>query len=162
MVEEGYDTAQVCLNGHIITASAASDPQFQKKFCDKCGERTVMECESCQISIRGHYHDPDFFESPIISLPSFCHNCGKPFPWTQKRLQAAIDLVAEDDKLSARDKEQFNQSVNDITRDTPQAQVGATRIKKVLTKATAGTANAFRELFIDVVSKTVKEIIWSL
>lgn len=33
-----YNTAQVCLNGHIITAYADSYEQHRKDFCSECGQ----------------------------------------------------------------------------------------------------------------------------
>ena len=37
----GYDTAQVCLNGHVITQFAETRPEHLKKFCDKCGATLI-------------------------------------------------------------------------------------------------------------------------
>jgi hypothetical protein len=155
-----FDTAQICLNGHIITAMAAEHPERQKKFCDRCGEPTLMQCQSCQTAIRGYYHVYNVFTATGIPLPAYCHSCGKPYPWTERRVQAAIDLAAEEESLSAEDKKQFNQSVNEITRDTPQAQVGATRLKKLLAKFGAGTGKAVRDIVVDIASEAVKKTIW--
>jgi hypothetical protein len=38
---EGWDVAQVCLNGHIITMYAKTMPKYSEEFCGKCGEKTV-------------------------------------------------------------------------------------------------------------------------
>ena len=30
-----YDTAKICINGHVITDSLKTDPQINQNFCDK-------------------------------------------------------------------------------------------------------------------------------
>ena len=45
-----YDIAQICLNGHVITEKARGAPEFAQKFCKKCGESTITECQSCRNS----------------------------------------------------------------------------------------------------------------
>lgn len=35
--ERWFDTAQVCLNGHIINRQAESNPEANSKFCKQCG-----------------------------------------------------------------------------------------------------------------------------
>jgi len=51
-----YDTAQICTNGHVINSMARSEPKHNKKFCDKCGAKTIMNCPNCNSPIRGDYH----------------------------------------------------------------------------------------------------------
>ena len=33
-----YHTAQICLNGHVITDSYDKNPEFRQNYCDKCGQ----------------------------------------------------------------------------------------------------------------------------
>ncbi len=64
MSEGRYDTAQICMNGHIINSMSKSHPEHNKEFCDKCGARTITKCPHCNTPIRGHYHEPlGFFPS---------------------------------------------------------------------------------------------------
>ena len=56
------------------------------------------------------------------------------------------------------DAEEFITSVNEIARDTPQAQVGATRIKGLLITAAPAAAQVIRELVVDIASETAKKI----
>jgi hypothetical protein len=77
-----YDVAQVCREGHVITTTAQSAPQFRRAFCGDCGSPTIMACEHCQAPIRGYYHVPGFIGGTLdIELPNYCHECGKPYPW---------------------------------------------------------------------------------
>ena len=54
-MREGYDTAQVCVNGNVTTATALTAPDRRKDFCPTCGERTMMQCPSCEEPIQGYY-----------------------------------------------------------------------------------------------------------
>ena len=80
-----YDTQQVCENGHQITDSYNQHPSHSKKYCDKCGEKTIIACLYCHAEIRGHYYAQGVFSSHSADVPSHCHNCGKPYPWTEKK-----------------------------------------------------------------------------
>ncbi len=48
-----HDTAQICLNGHVITTHANTSPDLMQKHCDKCGEPTITKCPNCKSDIRG-------------------------------------------------------------------------------------------------------------
>lgn len=157
-MKEGYDTAQICLNGHVIAAMAASSPQFQQSFCDKCGEETIMECPECKDTIRGHYHVPGVVGGYDYDLAHFCHNCGKPFPWTTRTLAAASELAKNE--LSEDESEEFDRNLGEIVRETPQAKASASRIKTLLGKMAAGTAKSVREIIVDVASESAKKMLW--
>ena len=48
-----YYTAQICKNGHVITANYDKYSEFQEAFCDKCGAPTITDCEGCNKAIGG-------------------------------------------------------------------------------------------------------------
>lgn len=156
----GYDTAQFCLNGHCITSCAATSPEFTSKFCRTCGAQCITHCPSCRSTIRGYFHVPGMFGSVEISTPSFCHECGKPYPWVAANLEAAKSLADELDELQLDERELLKSSLEDLIRDTPKTQVAIVRFKKLLPKAGRGAAEAMRRLLIDVVSEAVKKSIW--
>lgn len=98
-----YDTQQVCLNGHQITDNYHGHPEFRKDFCDKCGERTIHVCPNCDSEIRGEYHAGGItvlgFSTPV---PEFCHVCGKPYPWTEKKQEVEESIADRDSKEHLR------------------------------------------------------------
>ena len=96
-----------------------------------------------------------------LPLPSFCPDCGEPYPWTEASLKAAKELADELDNLSLEEREILKKSLDDIMvmEDTPQTPVAATRFKKLIVKAGKPAAEAFRKLLIDVASETAKKII---
>lgn len=158
-----YDTAQICTNGHVINSCLVSIPQHNKNFCDKCGTPTVTNCQNCNASIEGYYHQSNataLIYHTDLPLPSFCPECGKPYPWTEARLKAAKELSDELDDLSLEERETLKKSLDDIVRDVPQTTVAATRFKKILAKAGPVVADSFRKILVDVLSETAKKIIW--
>ena len=156
--KEGYDTAQICLNGHTINDYATQFPEDNKPHCTECGERTTAACERCHHDIRGRYW-PSMSLAAYIQ-PHFCQQCGEPYPWTERRLKAARDLSDVAEGLTQEERDTLKRSLDDIVRDTPQTIVAAARFKKLLARAGKGAAEGFRTILIDFVSETAKKAIW--
>jgi len=159
MREDWYDVAQICLNGHVINASSRRYPQYNKKFCDKCGAATITSCQDCNTEIQGRFYSPHLIDCTRYKIPSFCYNCGKPYPWTKTKLKAAQELALEMENLSPDEKEVLTKSIDDIVKDTPETSLAATRIKKLLSKAGKTAASAFRDLVVDIASETAKKLL---
>jgi len=99
-----YDVMQVCLNGHKITATYASNPEFRQAKCDQCGADTIHECPECGTPIRGEYHVPGVADlTPGPDPKDYCHECGEPYPWADEAEDFAdVDASVLDDELAAR------------------------------------------------------------
>src|ERR1035437_9563938 len=48
-----YDTAQICANGHLITAAANQNPERKQPFSLSCGAMTTTICPACGKPSRG-------------------------------------------------------------------------------------------------------------
>lgn len=155
-----YDTAQVCLNGHSVNSMTISAPELSAKFCDRCGQPTITQCASCSQDIRGHYHVPGVYSGFPYHAPKHCHACGAAYPWTERALQAARDLAIELAVFDEEEMKLFNESLDEIVHDTPQATVAAHRLKKLLAKTLPEMKQGIRQFLVDVTSETVKKIIW--
>ncbi len=118
-----------------------------------------MECPKCNMQIRGYYHIPNCVGNFDFSPPNFCYSCGGEFPWTERKRQSALDLFLEEIQ-DKKDQETFRQSLADVVKDNPQAKVGASRIAKLLSKAGNATANAIRDILVDIVSESAKKVIF--
>jgi hypothetical protein len=155
-----YDTAQICLNGHMINDTATKYPLQNSPFCSKCGSETIMACRNCQTRIYGAYvGDGALTGLHSAPVPAFCRACGKAFPWTATRIEAARMLADETD-LSSDDREQLKSTLLDLVRDSPQTTLATTRYKKLMLKAGKETARAFRDILVDIASETAKKAIW--
>lgn len=86
-----YDTMQVCMNGHQITSMAVKYPEYLKKRCPGCGAETITACLKCGTRIPGYHHTPGGCVVGTDPVPSFCENCGDPFPWTGKENPDSAD-----------------------------------------------------------------------
>ncbi|ACQ53499.1 DUF2321 domain-containing protein [Clostridium botulinum] len=156
-----YRIAQICLNGHIVTDSYDTTPQFREKFCTKCGSKTIISCPNCSANIRGDYESDTvcYLGSTMHTTPAYCYNCGQPYPWTKSALESARLLINEDENLSQIEKQQFSESLPDLLVEspTPKTKVAVVRFKKFLGKAATYTAEGIRDIFVDVTSETIKK-----
>ena len=156
-----YDLAQICLNGHVINSYARSSPGFNQKCCVKCGAATVTSCQHCKSDIRGKYNSQDAFSViGIYHTPSFCHECGKPYPWTEMKIEAARELAQELEGLTPEEKEALTKSIDDIVSDSPRTALGATRFKKIMMKVGKEGVSALKNILVDIVSEAAKKTIW--
>jgi hypothetical protein len=158
---KGYDAAQVCLNGHLITTFVYTQPDYNKKFCDTCGEATTSACVRCSAEIRGHYYQPGVtdFTSPGPP-PPFCHNCGHLYPWTERRLKAAREVAEDADRLNETEKKALNESVEVLVHNRPGAPGAIIEYKKLAAKAGKQVAEGLRSILVDVVSEAIKKQMW--
>ena len=143
----GYDVAQICLNGHYITGYAISSPEFTKKFCTICGAKTITACPVCNTPIRGKYSD--WFGPTKNIIPNYCHNCGKPYPWTESALQSATELLALDDNLTINETQILVDALPDLLTETPKTQLAVAKFKKFLSAASQFTLDGVRQFAID-------------
>ena len=154
-----YDTAQICVNGHVVTDKFVKSPEVGRKFCEKCGAPTITNCQACSAIIRGFHHLEHVSYSADYKLPSFCPDCGKPYPWTEAKIQAAYELTEEMENLSDEEKELLSRSIDDLITDSPRTELAATRFKKLLVKVGEPAAYALRTLVVDIASETAKKLI---
>ena len=160
MAIEGYDVAQICLNGHVVTASYNSYPQHRSPHCDQCGAGTITVCPKCSTAIRGYYRVPGVVGFHDFHAPAYCSQCGAPYPWTEARLNAARELVRELDRLDPNEKGILNRSLDDLVRDTPNTAVSALRFKQLVAKAGPFAMEGLKTILYDVLAEGAKRLIW--
>jgi hypothetical protein len=96
---------------------------------------------------------------PPYTCPSFCEDCGSPYPWTQSKLVAARELIELSDDIEAYDKEILVAGLPDLARETPKTKVAATRFRKIAVRLGGSVASALRDIAVDVASEAAKKII---
>lgn len=136
------------MNGHTITNRLHTGREA-KDFCPTCGLETISKCPSCGEEIQGWFvkrtaTTASFsrkFESfppkpPSKKPPAFCHYCGKPFPWTEKKLEAVDELVDELKALglSPHDGEVLKTSLHDLIQQNQHQEVAELKLRKILAK----------------------------
>lgn len=157
MERSEYRTAQICINGHVITDDITYR-ELMAARCKDCGAETLIHCPSCGTAIRGRYYVPDVFSvGDGYHAPSFCHKCGKPFPWTAAKVQAWNELIEESGGLSKEEQERLARSINDLIADTPQTNVAVMRVKKWLMKTGNIVGPSVRQIIVDIGTEAVKK-----
>jgi hypothetical protein len=158
-MSEEYDVQQVCENGHKITGCYSIGREDRQEFCQKCGEKTITACPNCGAEIPG---DPigegitgERYSLESADVPSFCRNCGEPYPWTQKRIQTAIQNLVEFGDLNEEEKKTIEQDVENIAKDVPEAELSARRIRRIWGRC----SRAGYEIIMEFASRTAAKIL---
>ncbi|MDA8120160.1 MAG: DUF2321 domain-containing protein [Gammaproteobacteria bacterium] len=155
-----YDTAQICLNGHVVNALSRLDSAANQDHCGKCGEKTMTACANCNAQVRGpRLPSPDdvFYVASPYDVPAHCYQCGTPFPWTQRRLDAAHALADEFDALTPEEREQLKGTLPSLFVDTPRTVVAEFTFKRLMLKVGKAGSDAMRRIVVDVVSEAVRK-----
>ena len=153
-----YDVAQVCENGHVITAYFSSSPEHGKKFCDKCGAATLSQCPQCSTPIQGEYHgEVIFIGGPAFKAPRFCRNCGAAYPWTQSAMESLNSLTELADKLSAKERDQLRLAIDDLVRDTPRTQGAIATVKILAPKIGQEVWTGMKSILIEIATESAKK-----
>lgn len=164
MSEDGsyFDVAQICRNGHVINSMARYYPTSNSPHCAQCGEPTLVTCPHCDTDIRGFYHVPGVIGFAQYSAPGFCHQCGRPFPWTEASLAAAKELVDTFESLSADDRTSLQGALPDLVRDTPRTKVAEAKYRTIMKKVGKDAYDGLRSILIDIASEAVKKSLFGL
>jgi hypothetical protein len=157
-VQGHHDVALICSNGHVINSHVRKYPQFSTERCEHCGAAAIEACGECGAQIRGSYVSVGVVSQ--YKRPSFCHECGAPYPWTTSKVAAAKELLGEIDGLSDDQRERLNQSIDQLVEGGPLVEVAATRVKTRLAGAGHGIAQGLRDILIDLLSEAAKKALF--
>ena len=85
------------------------------------------------ICKNGHVINSSSIEYPHNNT-KYCHECGRPYPWTEEKIKVLEETIDLMDKLTDLEKEEFKKDVLDISNDSPRTSLAALKIKKMRTK----------------------------
>lgn len=151
-----YENATICINGHV----ASSDTANYRKHCKQCGQETISVCQKCDSSIQGYYFVPGIIGFSDYNRPSYCHDCGSPYPWTEQLINNAIELISLDEELPSDIKDVIKSSLPDLIVETPSAPLAVAKYRKYMSQANDYTRDGIKNLLIDIVSETIKKSLW--
>lgn len=154
-----YGVAQICKNGHVIDSYDGDASEHNQTFCTKCGERTISRCENCSTPIRGSYKTRRVDLVIPYSRPSYCHACGQPYPWVEKKLRALEEALQLNEQLTVEEKQELLKDTKDIIANNPRTEVAVERIKRLLNKIGKGASDILYKLIIDIASETAKRML---
>ena len=154
-----YDVQQVCENGHKITGCYNIRPEDRQEFCKQCGSKTINACPNCDKEIQGDLIDQDWTRSLVpvrrAFVPLYCQDCGEPYPWTQKKITTAIQILAEFGNLDEEENKTIKQDIENIAKNVPEAELSARRIKRIWKKC----SRAGYEVIMEFASRTAAKIL---
>ena len=150
-----YRTAQICLNGHMINDSADVYPEHNEEYCSKCGQKTITTCPNCQVPIRGDYYVPGYYGGNETPVPAYCHHCGRPFPWTEKVLNNAVEILSYDAELDENTKQLIKDSIPGLLVDSVDTELSIVKFNSVISKVSDVIKNALYNTLVDVVSGAI-------
>jgi hypothetical protein len=142
-----FDVAQICTNGHLITASSKEEPELMRNFCKRCGSQTITTCQHCNSEITGY--ETEYGALLGYDVPHYCPDCGKPYPWTEKSINTITLLIKEEANFSTEEAANLTNSLPDIVTETPATQLAVLRFKKAVCSAGKFTADSLRQFTID-------------
>jgi len=154
-VSTQYQIAQICLNGHIVTSDTSDRPG--SNYCVQCGEQTTSACENCNAPIRG-IEIAEYVILPLDHPPAFCYNCGNPYEWTRRQIEAAKDLADEVDNLPEAERERAKDSFVDLLSDNPRTKVAVVRIEKLIGRAGPVAGGAIKEIVTSIATDAAKKM----
>lgn len=154
------DFQEVCLNGHQSTDSIYRRSELRRKFCPKCGEPTITACQSCKANIPGHIYYPNVYSRHSERVPSFCGTCGKPYPWTHKKIENFRELTDELSELSPEDRDRLNASLDELMRESPKTEIASLRFKKIAAKLGHDGYELLKSVAGDLLSETIKKTLF--
>ena len=93
-------------------------------------------------------------------IPKFCDNCGKPFRWTESRIEMAKEIIIKTKKLKETEKEILKKGLDELARNTPKTEIAALQFKKLANKIGEENINQLKRIMIPIISEGVKKIIF--
>jgi hypothetical protein len=146
----GYDIGLACRNGHGINGKVETQPQFNAKFCPKCGEETLSQCE-CGEPLRGGLLNIASSYNP----PAHCTGCGKAYIWTERKTEALKEYFVTLIEIEADEKAKLLEAVPDIVTETPRTPTAIARIGSLLGRVTTPAKDALVDLLKQVAAAAV-------
>ncbi len=115
-----------------------------------------MACPECQAHIRGYFHMESVFTTHTSPVPKYCINCGKPYPWQTRTIEALTDILKEG-ALPAEDVQTFSNALPDVLRDSPKTDSASLKIKRILGKLGKDTYDIAIKVLTDVATEAARK-----
>lgn len=147
-----YMNAEICQNGHLISKNLNNENH--EEYCSKCGEKTIRTCPNCGTPIKGLLclsTEYQIYSNKEYRIPSYCYNCGKPFPWIENNLKKLNAILLLDNILSDDEKGILRQYLPDIPMNDDNTLTSAALVKAISDRAAPATKQFIIE-FIKSVS----------
>lgn len=129
----------ICKNGHL-ESSILKSVYVEEKFCKICGEKLICSCPSCSKDIEGATQDQELSEriggSSDFEIPNYCIKCGKPYPWTEKKLNDFKEILElQEEEITLELQTKIFETVKElISESNPETSLGMTKLGLLIKK----------------------------
>tara|TARA_B100001996_G_C18587125_1_gene564614 strand:+ start:265 stop:786 length:522 start_codon:yes stop_codon:yes gene_type:complete len=159
-----YRFTQVCINGHIVTDRAANNDKLIQQYCETCGNEVTTSCQHCKTKIRGR---EEFFRHTVsigsshqgvkeLSLcyekPSYCHSCGKAFPWVESAIKQIMDIAKNQEELSEEDCKQLHDVLTELSKNSSTSEIAAFKFNTIIGKVGSTVKNIVTETVVKIIT----------
>lgn len=152
-----YHKASICLNGHVMSKY---DSNVQP-FCSSCGEKIISVCPNCNAPIHGEVDSEGIVMAGFIFNPDkYCYNCGEPYPWVQRLIDASKELLELDDNSTQESVDLIIKSLPDLIVSSPKKEVAKAKFKKGLKSFSSFTKDSLQNILSDVLSEAIKKYLF--
>jgi hypothetical protein len=145
-----YCEAQICVQGDIQFSDGT--PFDPTTHCTKCGSECIDQCLSCKAPIRGRMK----YSAGAYICPSFCHGCGKPYPWMADKLRTAKELLFHDEMLTFEDRKEL-WGLLQYVMSNPKADLVPAKSKLISIKIQKA-AGPIKDFITDLLAKYAAEM----
>ena len=145
-----YCKAQICMQGDV--QSSDGTPFDPSAHCTKCGSECMDQCLSCKTPIRGKMK----YSADAYNCPSFCHGCGKPYPWIDDKLRIAKDLLFHDEMLTFEERKEL-WGLLQYVMSNPKADLVPAKSKLISIKIQKA-AGPIKDFITDLLAKYAAEM----
>ena len=129
-----YDVQEVCLNGHLITSFAKSQPESRRAHCSSCGEKTISACTSCSAPLRGHRHLSGVISLGFDDVDRFCDSCGALMPWTERGLTSVLEIAAMSAAINETEQETLRDTLRALMVPSAQTELAALKLRRAISR----------------------------
>jgi hypothetical protein len=106
--------------------------------------------------LQGTYPWANENSSAAFVCPSFCHGCGKPYPWMDEKLRTAKDLLFHDDQLTYEDRKEL-WGLLQYVMSNPKADLVPAKSKLISIKIQKA-AEPIKDFVTDLLAKYAAEM----
>jgi hypothetical protein len=105
--------------------------------------------------IRGSCHVSGVVSFSLWNVPTHCHECGKPFPWTERKTAAIAEAVEKLYEVSETERDKARRSVLDFWNKMPSTKAVIVRFKKAIGRASTIAIAVLKEILIRLATEAL-------